>query len=110
MASFAQFGADLDKSTQDLLKRGVCLTELLKQRQYCPMPMEEQVVSIFAGVRGYLDDILPENIQRFEERYLSDLRREKPSLLTMIRHDKKISEETEKELSEFLNQFKENFV
>ncbi|HQS84620.1 MAG: F0F1 ATP synthase subunit alpha [Alphaproteobacteria bacterium 16-39-46] len=110
MASFAQFGADLDKSTQDLLKRGVCLTELLKQRQYCPMPMEEQVVSIFAGVRGYLDDVLPENIQRFEEMYLSDLRREKPSLLTTIRQDKKLSEETEKELSEFLNQFKENFV
>ncbi|MBS0186173.1 MAG: F0F1 ATP synthase subunit alpha [Proteobacteria bacterium] len=110
MASFAQFGADLDKSTQDLLKRGVCLTEILKQRQYCPMPIEEQVVSIFAGVRGYLDDVAPENIQRFEEMYLNDLKCQKPILLETIRRDKMLSEKTEKELSEFLNQFKKIFV
>lgn len=110
MASFAQFGADLDKSTQMLLKRGVCLTEILKQPQYSPMPFEEQVVCIFAGVKGYLDSIEPEKIQRFEKEYLNSLRRDTPRLLEKIKEEKKISEELEKELAAFLVQFKANFV
>lgn len=110
MASFAQFGADLDKSTQSLLKRGVCLTELLKQPQYSPLPIEEQVAAIFSGVRGYLDDLAPQDIQRFEETYLRALRVEKPGLLEIIRREKKLSEETEKELTDFLNKFKESFI
>src|SRR3546814_1458311 len=72
MAAFAQFGSDLDASTQRLLNRGARLTELLKQGQYSPLPFEEQVVSIFSGVNGYLDGIPADQVVRLEQALLSD--------------------------------------
>lgn len=75
MAAFAQFASDLDASTQRLLARGARLTELLKQDQFKPMPVEEQVVSIFCGVRGYLDTIKADQIMRFENAFLQEIRK-----------------------------------
>src|SRR4051794_1845396 len=85
MAAFAQFASDLDASTQQLLARGSRLTELLKQPQYSPLPVEEQVVAIFAGVRGYLDRIPVGKVGEFERRLLADLRVRHPELLATIR-------------------------
>jgi F-type H+-transporting ATPase subunit alpha len=88
LAAFAQFGSDLDKATKARLDRGVRLVELLKQPQYQPMPMEEQVASIYAATRGLMDDIAVENIRAFESAYLSYLRDAKKDVLDAIR-DKK---------------------
>ncbi len=95
MAAFAQFGSDLDASTQRLLKRGARLTELLKQAQYAPLPVEEQVCVIFAGVNGYCDAIEIDRIQSFEEGLLARLRAEHEDLLASIRDTGELSEETE---------------
>src|SRR5262249_42082017 len=97
MAAFAQFASDLDATTQRLLARGARLTELLKQDQFKPMPVEEQVVSIFAGTRGYLDPVKVEDVTRFEAGMLSDLRA-KPEILGAIRDSKEISADTEGKL------------
>jgi len=78
VAAFAQFGSDLDVSTQQQLNRGEKLTELLKQKQYVPLPAEEQVCILYAGVRGYLDKILTSEIARFEELYLAHLKGKHP--------------------------------
>jgi F-type H+-transporting ATPase subunit alpha len=99
MAAFAQFGSDLDASTQRLLARGERLTELLKQPQYSPLPVEEQVVVIFAGVRGYLDKIEVKEITRFEEALLGEIRSKHGDILDTIRNEQALSEETEKKLS-----------
>jgi F-type H+-transporting ATPase subunit alpha len=85
MAAFAQFGSDLDASTQKLLARGARLTELLKQAQYAPMPVEEQVASIFAGTQGFLDSVETRDVVRYEAAMLSYLRADKPEILTKIR-------------------------
>ena len=110
MEAFAQFGSDLDASTQQLLKRGVRLTELLKQKQYVPMPVEEQVVSIFAGVRGYLDSIEVNQIGRFEQELLSDIRANKPEILSSIKESGDLSGELEKQLSEHVEAFAKKFA
>src|SRR5437588_4645724 len=81
MAAFAQFGSDLDASTQKLLNRGARLTELLKQPQYAPMPIEEQVASIYAGTQGFLDSVDVKDVVRYEAAMLSFLRSEKPEIL-----------------------------
>src|SRR5206468_7936253 len=81
MAAFSQFASDLDASTQRLLARGSRLTELLKQPQFAPVPVEEQVVAIFAGTRGYLDRVDVADIGRFEQLMLVDLRGKNPELL-----------------------------
>ncbi|KRY28205.1 ATP synthase subunit alpha, mitochondrial, partial [Trichinella spiralis] len=111
VAAFAQFGSDLDASTQQLLNRGVRLTELLKQGQYVPMPIEEQVVVIYAGVRGHLDKMDPTKITRFEQEYLKYVRANHQHLLDTVRTEGKITDETEAKLkevvTEFMNQFKE---
>ncbi|WP_032112671.1 F0F1 ATP synthase subunit alpha [Candidatus Paracaedibacter symbiosus] len=104
MASFAQFASDLDVSTQKLLARGARLTELLKQPQYSPLSMAEEVVSIFAGVRGYLDLIDVKNIGQFTDDYLRLLRVEKTELLEAIDKSGKLTEEQEKELELFLTE------
>ncbi len=110
MEAFAQFGSDLDASTQQLLKRGVRLTELLKQNQYVPMAVEEQVVSIFAGVRGYLDSIEVNQIGRFEQELLNDLRDNKPEILSSIKETGDLSGDVEKQLSEHLEEFVKKFA
>jgi F-type H+-transporting ATPase subunit alpha len=109
MAAFAQFSSDLDASTQKLLARGARLTELLKQPQYQPMPVEEQVVSIFAGVRGYLDKIDVGKVVAFEQQMLRDLKLMHGETLAAIARDREIKPETEKQLAGFLDGFVKSF-
>ncbi len=110
MAAFAQFASDLDASTQQLLNRGARLTELLKQGQYSPMPIEEQVVSIFAGTRGFLDKIKTSDVVRFESSMLQEMRGRGADILQAIRTEQAISEATEKKLNEFLGDFAKKFA
>ncbi len=110
MAAFAQFGSDLDASTQRLLKRGERLTEVLKQPQYEPYPVEQQVVVIFAGVRGYLDKIEVKDITRFEAEMLSELRDKHADVLTAIRTEGEISDDTDGKLKGFLEGFARSFA
>ncbi|MBP9876877.1 MAG: F0F1 ATP synthase subunit alpha [Alphaproteobacteria bacterium] len=110
MAAFAQFASDLDPATQKLLARGERLTELLKQNQYSPMTMEEQVISIFSGVKGYLDTLKVRDITKFERRMLDDIKAKKPKIVSAIRSEQALSEATEKELHEYLGAFVKNFV
>jgi F-type H+-transporting ATPase subunit alpha len=110
MEAFAQFGSDLDASTQQLLKRGVRLTELLKQGQYAPMPVEEQVVSIFSGVRGFLDNIKVDQIGRFERELLNDIRDNKPEILSAIKESGDLSDDTDKQLTAHLQEFSKKFA
>ncbi len=106
MAAFAQFGSDLDASTQQLLNRGSKLTELLKQKQYSPMTVEEQVISIFCGVKGFLDDIELKDIAEFESKILDKCRNEKSEILESIRGSGNLDEENEKKLSELITNLK----
>jgi F-type H+/Na+-transporting ATPase subunit alpha len=110
MAAFAQFASDLDASTQRLLARGARLTELLKQPQFAPMPVEEQVVSIFAGTRGYLDKVEVAQVTRFEAAMLGELRARKPQLLEAIRAKRELGGDTEKELAAFFDDFVKTFA
>jgi F-type H+-transporting ATPase subunit alpha len=110
MAAFAQFASDLDASTQALLARGSRLTELLKQPQYRPVPVEEQVVAIFAGVRGYLDKIEIGRIGAFESGLLSEIKSREPTLLASIRTDLEIKPDTEKKLTAFLDGYTKSFA
>jgi F-type H+-transporting ATPase subunit alpha len=105
MAAFAQFASDLDASTQRLLARGARLTEILKQPQYQPCPVEEQVVSIFAGVRGYLNKVEVGDVTRFEAAMLEEIRSSGAGILEAIRTEKDISEDTENKLTAFLDGF-----
>ena len=110
MAAFAQFGSDLDASTQKLLNRGARLTELLKQGQFKPMPFEEQVVSIFAGVNGYLDKVPTKDVTRFESALLAEARTNHADLLTAIRTAKDISDDSKKALNAMLTEFGRTFA
>jgi F-type H+/Na+-transporting ATPase subunit alpha len=110
MASFAQFASDLDAATQRLLARGARLTELLKQPQFSPVPVEQQVVAIFAGTRGYLDRVEVADVGRFESSMLSELEGSHPELLEAIRREQEISPEVEKGLGEFLEEFVKTFA
>ena len=103
MAAFAQFGSDLDASTQQLLNRGSKLTELLKQKQYSPMTVEEQVISIFCGVRGFLDDIELKNISEFEQKVIEKCKNENSDIIESIRNTGKLDDENEKKLSEVIS-------
>jgi len=109
MEAFAQFGSDLDAATQKLLNRGARLTELLKQPQYSPLPVEEQVVSIFAGVRGYLDKIALKDVNRFEEQFLAEVRAKHADLLATIRKESKLSDDTITKLKSILDAFAKSF-
>ncbi|MCH8213894.1 MAG: F0F1 ATP synthase subunit alpha [Proteobacteria bacterium] len=109
MAAFSQFSSDLDPATQRLLARGARLTEMLKQGQFAPCPVEEQVVSIFAGVRGYLDKIEVKDVTRFDAAMLDELRANGQDILHSIRDEKELSEETEGKLKSFLDGFAKTF-
>jgi F-type H+-transporting ATPase subunit alpha len=100
----------MDASTRQLLSRGERLTELLKQSQYSPMEVEEQVAVIFAGVKGYLDQIPTQKIGEFEQSLLQKLKAKESKILDVIRKDKAISDETEKALKDTLDQLVKNFV
>ena len=110
MAAFAQFGSDLDQATQRLLNRGARLTELLKQGQYQPMPVEEQVLAIFAGVNGYLDKFEVAQIAQFEESFLGEMRSQHAELVAEIRDQGEISEATEAKLKSILDDFSAKFA
>jgi F-type H+/Na+-transporting ATPase subunit alpha len=110
LAAFAQFGSDLDKATQQQLNRGAKLTELLKQPQYSPMPVEQQVVSIWAGTKGFLDDIAIENVKKFEAGLLGFVENTRGSLLEKLRERKKIDDEIDTELRAAVAEFKERFT
>jgi F-type H+-transporting ATPase subunit alpha len=110
MEAFAQFGSDLDVSTQKLLARGARLTELLKQPQYSPFSVEDQVVLLFAGVKGYLDTLKVSDIKRFSESLLENLKVSHKDILKSIKTERAISEGTEKELHEILKQFVKVFA
>ena len=109
MAAFAQFASDLDASTQKLLARGARLTQLLKQPQFSPYPVEEQVVSIYAGTRGYLDGIPADEVNRFEAALLESMRANAADLLDAIRAVKDLTPEIEEKLKAFLDRFAKSF-
>ena len=110
MAAFAQFGSDLDASTQKLLNRGARLTELLKQPQFSPMPFEEQTVSIFAGTNGYLDNVATDRVTEYETQMLSFMRHEHADILKDIRESKKFEGETADKTKAALDAFAKQFA
>ncbi|MCF6215359.1 MAG: F0F1 ATP synthase subunit alpha [Emcibacter sp.] len=110
MAAFAQFGSDLDASTQQLLNRGARLTELLKQAQYSPMSVAEQVVSIFSGVNGYLDKIDVSAVGRFEETLIAEMHSQHKAVLDTITNEGKVSSETESKLKDILGKLVKTFI
>jgi F-type H+-transporting ATPase subunit alpha len=109
MAAFAQFGSDLDASTQQLLNRGSKLTELLKQKQYSPLTVAEQVISVFCGVKGYLDDIDLKDVSEFESKIINKCKSDKPEIIEAIQNTGKLDEDKEKLLVEVITQLKGTF-
>lgn len=110
MASFAQFGSDLDAATQRLLNRGARLTELLKQPQFSPLKVEEQVAVIFAGVNGYLDKLELRDVERFESGLLTFLRAQHANLLSAIAEQKQLTDELKAQLKKALDSYAKSFV
>jgi len=110
LAAFAQFGSDLDKATQDQLTRGERMVELLKQGQYVPIPVEKQVIGLFAGVNGYLDDVEIPAVAAFEEALIAYMEKEYPDVVHNIEEKKIIEEDDEKKLHEAVKKFKVEFA
>ena len=110
MAAFSQFGSDLDASTQKLLNRGARLTELLKQGQYKPLPVEEQILVIFAGVNGYLDDLDINKVNEFEDYLLENFRKTQKKLIQIIKTKLSLDDQTKKEISLALDTIKKEFL
>jgi F-type H+-transporting ATPase subunit alpha len=109
LAAFAQFGSDLDKATRAQLTRGERMVELLKQEQYAPMPVEQQVISLFAGVNGYLDDLPVEAVRRFEQEFLAFIEKEYPEVPHDIRTTRDLSDPDQARLHEAAKKFKTVF-
>merc|ERR1711912_166117 len=105
VAAFAQFGSDLDAATQQLLNRGEKLTELLKQKQYVPMPAEEQVVVLYSGVKGYLDKVATADIAKFETEYMNYVKSKHGSLLQTIKSEGQLTDKTNAEVAQVLEEF-----
>ena len=110
MEAFSQFASDLDQSTRNLLERGRRLTEILKQPQYSPLKVEEQVVVVFAGVKGFLDQIEINKITKFEDLLLSELRSKEKKIIESIAKEQAISETLEKKISDFLHSLSKKFI
>ena len=110
LAAFAQFGSDLDKATQALLSRGQRLTELLKQDQYVPLPVGKQILALFAGTQGYLDDIPVEAIRSFEAELFRFVDNNHPSLIPKLLEKKKLDDALRQEFGNVITQFKERFL
>ena len=108
MAAFAQFGSDLDAATQKLLNRGSKLTELLKQKQYSPLTVAEQVITVFTGVRGYLDDVALDQIKNFEKDILEKIKNEKNEIISTIQSTGKLEKETEDSLIQIIQEYKKS--
>jgi F-type H+-transporting ATPase subunit alpha len=109
LAAFAQFGSDLDKATQAQLTRGERMVELLKQEQFVPMPVEKQVISIFTGTQGHLDDLPVEAVRRFEREFLEFIDKNYPEVPHNVRNSKALSDEDGKRLNEAVAKFKQTF-
>jgi F-type H+/Na+-transporting ATPase subunit alpha len=109
LAAFAQFGSDLDKASQAQLNRGRRLVEILKQGQYSPVPVEKQVMIIFAGTNGYLDDLRVEDVRRFEAELYKFLDNSKPDLLNAIREKRELTDDIKKQVTDALKEFKQRF-
>jgi F-type H+-transporting ATPase subunit alpha len=110
LAAFAQFGSDLDKSSQAQLNRGRRLTEILKQGQFSPVPVEKQVLIIFAGVNGYLDDLQVEDLKKFEAELYKFAETARPGVLTSIREKKELNDEIKGQVKDLLTEFKQKFT
>jgi len=111
LESFAAFGAEnLDATSRRQLERGARLTELLKQAQHAPVPVEEQVVSIFLGTRGHLDDVAVADVRKFESEFLADIRRHHSGILDTIRESKQFSDDTEQQVVDAVKSFKKQFT
>jgi F-type H+-transporting ATPase subunit alpha len=110
LAAFTQFGSDLDKATQAQLTRGAAMTELLKQGRYNPMPVEEQAIAIWAGNKGYLDDIPVNSIVRFRTEMLDYLRLSGNGVVNQVAVDKKFTPATEEQLKTLIEAFKLQFI
>jgi F-type H+-transporting ATPase subunit alpha len=110
MAAFAQFGSDLDATTQRLLNRGSRLTELLKQPQFSPLKMEEQVVVIYAGVNGYLDPMPVDRVRPFEHGLLGVLRSQHPEILDAIRDSRDLDDTTAAKLKAAVDKYAQTFA
>ena len=109
LEAFASFSSDLDPASRAQLDRGARLVELLKQPQYSPFPVEEQVVSVWAGNEGYLDDVPVEDVRRFESEFLDELRRNQPGILETIRETRELPDDTIVALKDAINQFRASF-
>jgi F-type H+-transporting ATPase subunit alpha len=110
LQAFTQFGSDLDKATQQQLNRGARMTELLKQGRYVPMPVEEQAISIYAGGKGYLDDIPVSDVVRFRGELIDFLRGTRPEVLSAVATEKKFTDEIESDLNAAIETFKTQFA
>jgi F-type H+-transporting ATPase subunit alpha len=109
LAAFAQFGSDLDPASQRQLNRGQRLTELLKQPQFQPLPVEKQVLMLFAGVNGFLDDLPVTSVRRFEDELYRFVENSRPGILAGIREKKQIDDTLKAEITSTLNEFKQRF-
>jgi F-type H+/Na+-transporting ATPase subunit alpha len=109
LAAFAQFGSDLDKATQRKLNRGARMVELLKQPQYQPLPVQEQVSVLFAGTRGYLDEVPLDDVRKFEAEFLDFMRNSKSDILNAIKTKKVLDDEIEGKLRSAIDEFKKGF-
>ncbi len=110
LAAFAQFGSDLDKSSQAQLNRGQRLTELLKQNQYSPIPVEKQVITLYAGVNGYLDDVPVSDVRRFETEFVAFVENGHGGILQAIREKKELPNELKEKLDSTVKEFKQRFA
>ena len=110
MEAFAQFASDLDQATQRLLARGARLTQLLKQPQYSPLAVEEQVLVIFAGTKGYLDGIAVNDVSTYEQALLTDAHANAKDILKTIREKKKLDDDLEKKMKDYLQKFTDSFA
>jgi len=110
MEAFAQFASDLDASTQQLLARGQRLTQLLKQPQYSPLTVEEQVIVIFAGTKGYLDGVAVDQVDAYEARLVTDIRANAGEILDTLSETKKIDDDLEAKLHKYLDSFTKGFT
>ena len=110
LQAFTQFGADLDKSTQDQLNRGARMTELLKQNRYNPLAFEEEAVAVYCGGKGFLDDVDVKNVVRFRDELIVYLRASHADVLKQIREDAKFTPESEKALNAAIDAFKKQFA
>ena len=110
MEAFAQFASDLDATTQRLLARGARLTQLLKQPQYSPLAIEEQVLVIYAGTKGYLDDVAVNDVSNFEKALLQDAHANAKDIMKTIREKKKLDDDLEKKMKDYLQKFADSYA